>query len=424
MKGERKTALVIRFKGFSDAWEQRELMSVFEFPVSTNSLSRSQLNYDNGEIKSVHYGDILVNYDSILEIAKDRIPFITNGVIDKYKPNLLENGDLIFADAAEDETVGKAVEVDGKINEYIVAGLHTIVARPRRKMAKFFWGYYINSSIYHNQLLRLMQGTKVASISKSNLQKTCIAYPDNFAEQQKLGNFFKQLDDTIALHQRKLEALKLMKKGFLQQIFPKKGEKVPRLRFADFPDEWEQCIVSDFTDKTYGGGTPKTNIPEYWTGEIPWIQSSDLIKDDFFNVAPKKHITEDAIRNSSTKLVPSNSITVVTRVGVGKLAFMPFEYATSQDFLSLSNLKVSLIFGVYSLYNMLQKELNNIQGTSIKGITKSDLLEKSITIPVEVEEQKKIGFLFKQLDDIILFHKNKLNQFQALKKAYLQNMFI
>ncbi|WP_338650573.1 restriction endonuclease subunit S [Listeria seeligeri] len=424
MKGERKTAPVIRFKGFSDAWEQRELMSVFEFPVSTNSLSRSQLNYDNGEIKSVHYGDILVNYDSILEIAKDRIPFITNGVIDKYKPNLLENGDLIFADAAEDETVGKAVEVDGKINEYIVAGLHTIVARPRRKMAKFFWGYYINSSIYHNQLLRLMQGTKVASISKSNLQKTCIAYPDNFAEQQKLGNFFKQLDDTIALHQRKLEALKLMKKGFLQQIFPKKGEKVPRLRFADFPDEWEQCIVSDFTDKTYGGGTPKTNIPEYWTGEIPWIQSSDLIKDDFFNVAPKKHITEDAIRNSSTKLVPSNSITVVTRVGVGKLAFMPFEYATSQDFLSLSNLKVSLIFGVYSLYNMLQKELNNIQGTSIKGITKSDLLEKSITIPVEVEEQKKIGFLFKQLDDIILFHKNKLNQFQALKKAYLQNMFI
>ncbi|MBF2653653.1 restriction endonuclease subunit S [Listeria seeligeri] len=407
-----------------NAWEQRELMSVFEFPVSTNSLSRSQLNYDNGEIKSVHYGDILVNYDSILEIAKDRIPFITNGVIDKYKPNLLENGDLIFADAAEDETVGKAVEVDGKINEYIVAGLHTIVARPRRKMAKFFWGYYINSSIYHNQLLRLMQGTKVASISKSNLQKTCIAYPDNFAEQQKLGNFFKQLDDTIALHQRKLEALKLMKKGFLQQIFPKKGEKVPRLRFADFPDEWEQCIVSDFTDKTYGGGTPKTNIPEYWTGEIPWIQSSDLIKDDFFNVAPKKHITEDAIRNSSTKLVPSNSITVVTRVGVGKLAFMPFEYATSQDFLSLSNLKVSLIFGVYSLYNMLQKELNNIQGTSIKGITKSDLLEKSITIPVEVEEQKKIGFLFKQLDDIILFHKNKLNQFQALKKAYLQNMFI
>ncbi|MBC1894590.1 restriction endonuclease subunit S [Listeria seeligeri] len=208
-----------RFAGFTDEWEQRNLMSVFEFPVSTNSLSRSQLNYDNGEIKSVHYGDILVNYDSILEIAKDRIPFITNGVIDKYKPNLLENGDLIFADAAEDETVGKAVEVGGKTNEYIVAGLHTIVARPRRKMAKFFWGYYINSSIYHNQLLRLMQGTKVASISKSNLQKTYVTYPDNFVEQQKIGAFFKQLDNTIALHQRKLKKLQNIKKAYLNEMF-------------------------------------------------------------------------------------------------------------------------------------------------------------------------------------------------------------
>ncbi|MBC1515981.1 restriction endonuclease subunit S [Listeria sp. FSL L7-1510] len=274
-----------------------------------------------------------------------------------------------------------------------------------------------------NYWAKYSTGSTFESINSNDLKEAKMFVPKEL-EKKEIGIFFKQLDNTIALHQRKLDSLKLMKKGFLQQMFPGKGEKVPRLRFADFPDEWEQCIVSDFTDKTYGGGTPKTNIPEYWTGEIPWIQSSDLIKDDFFNVAPKKHITEDAIRNSSTKLVPSNSITVVTRVGVGKLAFMPFEYATSQDFLSLSNLKVSLIFGVYSLYNMLQKELNNIQGTSIKGITKSDLLEKSITIPVEVEEQKKIGFLFKQLDDIILFHKNKLNQFQALKKAYLQNMFI
>ncbi|MBC1867498.1 restriction endonuclease subunit S, partial [Listeria seeligeri] len=102
---------------------------------------------------------------------------------------------------------------------YIVAGLHTIVARPRRKMAKFFWGYYINSSIYHNQLLRLMQGTKVASISKSNLQKTYVTYPDNFVEQQKIGAFFKQLDNTIALHQRKLKKLQNIKKAYLNEMF-------------------------------------------------------------------------------------------------------------------------------------------------------------------------------------------------------------
>lgn len=209
----------VRFPEFSDDWELRKLDETFDFPVSTNSLSRSQLNYDKGEIKSIHYGDILVNYDSILEIAKDRIPFITDGVLDKYKPNLLENGDLIFADAAEDETVGKAVEVAGKTNECIVAGLHTIVARPKEKMAKFFWGYYINSDIYHSQLLRLMQGTKVASISKTNLKKTNVSYPKSFVEQQKIGAFFKTLDNTIALHQRELEILKNTKKAFLQKMF-------------------------------------------------------------------------------------------------------------------------------------------------------------------------------------------------------------
>lgn len=209
----------IRFPGFTDDWEQRKLGDTFEFSVSTNSLSRAQLNYEKGNIKSIHYGDILIKYNSILEITKDKIPFITDGSIEKYKPNLLENGDVVFADAAEDETVGKAVEINGISDEYVVAGLHTIVARPKEKMAKYFSGYYINADVYQRQLLRLMQGTKVSSISKGNLKKTIVAYPKNLAEQQKIGSFFKQLDNAIALHQRELELLKQTKKAFLQKMF-------------------------------------------------------------------------------------------------------------------------------------------------------------------------------------------------------------
>ncbi|MBC2088189.1 restriction endonuclease subunit S [Listeria seeligeri] len=403
-----------------NAWEQRKLGDVS--------------NYIKGfAFKSKDYKKDGVRIIQVSDLTKDKIKcsntniFVSLELAELNKKYRINKNEIIIT------TVGSKAEIkESAVGRPIIVAEegHFLLNQNLVKLTSLqgFDNYFI-----YSQLLQPRYINYIAAIERGNANQANIAIIDLWQytflvpkklEQQKISMFFKQLDNTIALHQRKLEALKLMKKGFLQQIFPKKGEKVPRLRFADFPDEWEQCIVSDFTDKTYGGGTPKTNIPEYWTGEIPWIQSSDLIKDDFFNVAPKKHITEDAIRNSSTKLVPSNSITVVTRVGVGKLAFMPFEYATSQDFLSLSNLKVSLIFGVYSLYNMLQKELNNIQGTSIKGITKSDLLEKSITIPVEVEEQKKIGFLFKQLDDIILFHKNKLNQFQALKKAYLQNMFI
>ena len=209
----------LRFAGFADDWEERKFDECFNFPVSTNSLSRALLNYDEGDIQSVHYGDILIKYPTILNVKNDKIPYITDSSFEKYKSNLLENGDLIFADAAEDETVGKAVEVNGLTEENLVAGLHTIVARPKDKKAEFFLGYYINSNTYHRQLLRLIQGSKVSSISKGNLQKTLVSFPKDFEEQQRIGSFFKQLDETIALHQRKLDLLKEQKKGFLQKMF-------------------------------------------------------------------------------------------------------------------------------------------------------------------------------------------------------------
>ena len=209
----------LRFSGFADAWEERKFDECFNFPVSANSLSRALLNYDEGDIQSVHYGDILIKYPAILNVKNDKIPYITDSSFEKYKSNLLENGDLIFADAAEDETVGKAVEVNGLTEENLVAGLHTIVARSKDKKAEFFLGYYINSNTYHRQLLRLIQGSKVSSISKGNLQKTLVSFPKDFEEQQKIGAFFKKIDDTLALHQRKLEKLQELKKGYLQKMF-------------------------------------------------------------------------------------------------------------------------------------------------------------------------------------------------------------
>ncbi|MEI3643406.1 restriction endonuclease subunit S [Lactococcus cremoris] len=200
-------------------------------------------------------------------------------------------------------------------------------------------------------------------------------------------------------------------------------KKVPELRFKGFTDEWEERKLGDLSQDTIGGGTPKTSVTEYWNGEIPWIQSSDLANDKLYGVLPKKFITEDAVKNSATKLIPANSIAIVTRVGVGKLAFMPYEFASSQDFLSLSNLQVDCNFGMYSIYKMLQRELNNIQGTSIKGITKADLLDKETFVPIKVEEQQKIGSFFKQLDDTIVLHQRKLDLLKEQKKGYLQKMF-
>lgn len=164
--------------------------------------------------------------------------------------------------------------------------------------------------------------------------------------------------------------------------------------------------MSEIALQTYGGGTPKTANEEFWKGNIPWIQSSDLIEERLFNVKPRKYISQEAISKSSTKLVPQNSITIVTRVGVGKLAFMPFSYATSQDFLSLSELKIEPKFAVYALYKMMRLVSNEVQGTSIKGITKDELLAKEILIP-DCEAQKKIGAYLHNLDNLITLHQCK-----------------
>lgn len=196
----------------------------------------------------------------------------------------------------------------------------------------------------------------------------------------------------------------------------------PKIRFKGYTDEWEQRKVSELENETYGGGTPKTSIEEYWNGNIPWIQSSDIIEHDVNSINPKKFISEEAVNKSATKLVPENSIAIVTRVGVGKLVIMPFSYATSQDFLSLSKLNSDTPFTAYLLYKKMQNESHAVQGTSIKGITKEELLSKEVMIP-QLKEQKIIGTYFQSLDHLITLHQRKYEQAKTLKKYMLQKMF-
>ena len=185
-----------------------------------------------------------------------------------------------------------------------------------------------------------------------------------------------------------------------------KKSDAPAIRFKGFSDAWEQRKVSDLAEKTYGGGTPTTSNEAYWNGDIPWIQSSDVVDGKLLGVEPRKWITQDGLNNSAAQLISGNSIAIITRVGVGKLAFMPYSYATSQDFLSLSKLNAEHLFTVYACYKKLQSELNAVQGTSIKGITKDELLTKNIMVP-RYAEQQQIGAFFKQLDHLITLHQRK-----------------
>ena len=198
--------------------------------------------------------------------------------------------------------------------------------------------------------------------------------------------------------------------------------KKPAIRFAGFTEAWEQRKLSGLANETNGGGTPKTSVDSYWNGNIPWIQSSDIKENEVLAVDIKKTISQEAISNSATKLIPKNSIAIVTRVGVGKLAIIPFSYTTSQDFLSLSGLKTDLVFTAYLLYKKMQSDLNSVQGTAIKGITKEELLNKNILLP-ELAEQDLIGKYFQQLDNLITLHQRKYDKLVNVKKAMLEKMF-
>jgi len=198
--------------------------------------------------------------------------------------------------------------------------------------------------------------------------------------------------------------------------------KSVKIRFKGFTEAWEQRKLEELASKFTGGGTPNTSNPNYWNGEIPWIQSSDLEEDDVLSLTVKKHISQEGLKNSAAKIIPKNSLVIVTMVGVGKLVVNTQEIATSQDFLSLSGIKGNSRFLAYSLYSLLKKITQRVQGTSIKGITKTDFLKEAIFVP-SLEEQEKISSCMVEVDKLITLHQRKLNRFQKIRTTFLQKMF-
>ena len=207
----------LRFAGFKDAWTIRSFDEVFSF-LKNNTLPRSEMTTAGGMIRNVHYGDVLIKYGDVLDCNRDQIPFlVSDKQSDDYR--LLQDGDVVIADTAEDEAVGKTVELVGVANKLIESGLHTIACRPTISFAPRFLGYYLNSTTYRRQLLPLMQGIKVLSLSKSQLGKTQLLFPPDINEQKRIVELLTGIDAHIAVAQSHLDKMQSLKTGFLQQLF-------------------------------------------------------------------------------------------------------------------------------------------------------------------------------------------------------------
>ena len=376
----------VRFAGFTEDWEQRKLGEVAKL-----NNGKDYKHLGDGNIPVYGTGGYMLSVNQALSYKDDAIGIGRKGTIDK--PYILKapfwTVDTLFYSIPNDKT---------ELN-------------------------FLFATFQKVDWKAADESTGVPSLSKSTIENIITFFP-SLPEQARIGAFFCHLDRLITLHQRKRGRLENIKKAMLEKMFPKNGADVPEVRFAGFTEAWEQRKLGEIAEKTFGGGTPSTSNPDFWSGKIPWIQSSDLTEDNLFDVKPRKFISKLAIKSSASKIIPKNSIAIIVRVGVGKLAFLPFNYSTSQDFLSITEINVDELFASYSIYKKLKKDLSLVQGTSIKGITKEELLGKTLFIPIKKSEQARIGAFFRHLDRLVTLHQRKVALLQNIKKACLEKMFV
>ena len=201
----------------------------------------------------------------------------------------------------------------------------------------------------------------------------------------------------------------------------KKIANVPNLRFPEFEGEWKEEVLGELGD-FIGGGTPSTANADFWNGDIPWISSSDLNDNDNHSISIKRFITEEAINNSATKICLAPVILIVSRVGVGKVAYSTEDICTSQDFTNIINCKCNGLFLSYLLLIVMRKAATSTQGTSIKGISSSEIKSKKIFIPKGIE-QKKIAAFLSVIDNRISTQNKIIEELKLLKRTLSKKIF-
>ena len=368
----------IRFKGFTDPWEQRKFDEVFDCTVPNNTLSRAELSYDEGTVLNVHYGDVLIKYGSVLDVQKDDIPRIPHRCREDFNGALLQDGDVIIADTAEDETTGKACEIGNLQGSAIVSGLHTMVCRPRNRMALGYLGYYLNSNAYHHQLLPLMQGIKVLSLSRSNIQKTSVSYPIAVKEQQLIAYYFSQLDNLITLHQRQ---------HFLHST-PDISLSV-RLIHPFYTSSWEQRKAKEICSI----GTGKSN-------------TQDQVDDGKYPF----YIRSDVPVRSNKYLYDCEAVITIGDGNIGKVFhYVNGKFDLHQRCYKMTDFKD--IWGKYFFYYFSTKFYDRAMKMTAKATVDSVRLEMisemDIKKPPQISEQKQIAEFFANLDNLITLHQRK-----------------
>ena len=398
-----ETVPEVRFPGFTDAWEQRKFEDIAK--------RRSDSTISSNSLPCVEYEDVIseqgtLNKDiSQKELAKTGIEF--------------ESGDVLF----------------GKLRPY----LKNWLLPDFNGVAVGDWWVLKPVSTDGNFLYRLIQTSEfmsVANVSSGSkmprsdwalVSKTYFSIPPDIAEQQKIGAFFRDIDNTITLHQRKLESMKLLKKSLLQKMFPKSGETVPEVRFPGFTDAWEQRKLGEL-GTTYTGISGKTSS-DFGHGDARFITYMNVYSNAIANPLMVEPIEIDQKQNevkvgdvffttsSETPDEVGMSSVLLEKQGTVYLNSFCFGYRPKE--------KIDLHYLAFMLRSEVvrKKIIFLAQGISRYNISKNKMMEISVPLPT-IEEQSKIGGFLNNLDNLITLHQRKVEALQKLKKSLLQQMFV
>jgi len=409
MKNDKKPQ--VRFKGFNDDWEQRKLSDVADVRDGTHA-SPKYISEGHPLVTSKNVKDGFVNYDDIQYISDEDFDEIN-------KRSKVDVNDVLIGMIG---TIGN-IALIRKEPDFAIKNVALI--KDAKKINYLYIYHFLQSNSTIKQLTNSMDGGTQKFIALGNIRNLDIDIPSD-QEQAKLGQYFESLDNLITLHQRKCDKLQKIKKSMLEKMFPQNGMKKPEIRFKGFNDDWEQRKVSE-TAEIAAGGTPSTSVSEYWEPkEVPWLSSGEVHKK--YVTYTDDMISKLGLSNSSAKMIKENSI-LIALAGQGKtrgtVAINRISLSTNQSIAAMTfNDDIIPEFVFSNLENRYDEIRAMSSGDGSRGGLNKQLVGNIVIPYTIIEEQRKIGAYFENLDNLITLHQRKLEKLKYIKKSMLENMFV
>ncbi|MFT9391781.1 restriction endonuclease subunit S [Leuconostoc pseudomesenteroides] len=403
----------IRFKGFTDDWEERKLGDIA--PLRGGFAFKSS-KFRNTGVPIVRISNIL----SSGEVGGD---FAYYDEQDKDAKYILPDKSAVLAMSGA--TTGKVSILSQTDYDKVYQNQRVGYFQPVDYIDYGFISTIVRSELFMMQLESVLVSGAQPNVSSKEIDSFNFMIPILVQEQQKLGSFFKQLDETIALHQRKLDLLKEQKKGFLQKMFPKNGAKVPELRFSGFADDWEERKLKDVTERVRSNDG-RMDLPTLtMSASSGWLDQKDRFSGDISGKEKKNYTLlkkgELSYNHGNSKLAKYGVVFSLTNY---EEALVPRVY---HSFKALENTSADFIEYMFST-KLPDRELGKLvsSGARMDGllnINYDDFMNIHISIP-NYEEQILMSAFFRKLDETIALHQRKLDLLKEQKKGYLQKMFV